>query len=56
MTFGSGGHSALLLDTANATNTAVNLVASDCDNFAFQAAKDIAVRYPASSILPVRSR
>ena len=56
MTFGSGGHSALLLDTANKTNTAVNLVASDCDSLALQAAEEMAVRYPTSSVLPVRSR
>ena len=54
MTFGSGGHTALLLDIAS--NVALNLVASDCDSSAFQAAKTMAVSYPSSSVLPIQSK
>ena len=56
MTFGSGGHTSLLLDAGKARDTPVKVVASDCDGSAFHVAKEMAMRYPTSSLLPVRSR
>ena len=56
MTFGSGGHSGLLLDAAVAHNIGLSIVAADRDRNAAQAAKVMATRYTKSSLLPIHSR
>lgn len=52
MTFGSGGHTSLLLGHS----TDIRVVASDCDRSSFQAATDLAARNPAGALTPLRAR
>lgn len=55
MTFGSGGHTNLLLDHKNSDSVG-RIVACDCDRAAYNEAKELKARRPDVQVVPLRSR
>ena len=56
MTFGSGGHSNLILEQCESDEVEVEVVASDCDLGSYLAAQELSERFDADQLIPVRAK